>query len=294
MPTKSGKEKSVADMKEIRAAQSAYEKRKKWVKEFEPTNYTKIVLFRSVPSKKDKEGAWFKMAGHSLEIYVGKLAPRLNLKPRVTTDTDYHNKFREGIVSVRDIDGFEKRMENLKIYRDRKKSTDGIMIFNLGYEVSEEDLRVLRKADETRKKRLNDVVYTKLIAPEVNTGLLEVMRTLKFKYEKMPVTDREFLGKAMLEHARRATLYYMMAAKGAVSVESGLKTIVREVDTLQCYNSLAGEFGVMELSTCTRLLDELIKVRRIANSRATGDNGFAEEMAGTEMREKLGLNKKMR
>ncbi len=280
--------------KDVRAEQRAYEKRKEWVRKYEHENYSTIVLFKSIASKKANSGNWWKMGGHSLEIYLGKLAPRLKLHPRVVTDTDFHNKFREGIISVRDIDNFEKKMESLKIYRNLKLSTPGIKIFSLGYKISEEDLQIMRKADEERKKRLNEVVYVQMIAPEINTGLLEYLRTLKHKYDKMPVTDRDFLGEVMLKHARAAMIAYMMTAKGAMNMGKGLQTIVREVDMLMCYNSLAGEYGVIDLGACTRMLDELVKVRRIANARLTGGSGLEEQMAGIEMREKMGLNKKMK
>ena len=286
-------EENAAAKKNYREEQRLYEQRKGWAIKYEKTNYTTVMLFRSV-KKKEGDGKWWKMGGHSMEIYTGKLAPRLKIKPRVTADTDFHDKFREGIVSIRAIENFEKKMESLGIHRNTKRSTDGVMIFDLGYTVKEEDLKKIRKADEERLKQLHALVDVKVIAPEINVGLSTVMRTLKHKYDKMSVTDREFLGDKLIAHVRRAMIIYMSMTMGEVNEAKGLHEIITEVNILICYIALAGEYRIIDLGACTRMDAELVKARRIANAKLTGGDGFEEEMAGAEMREKMGLNKKMK
>lgn len=270
-----------------KADQRAYEKRKKWAREFEENNRSAIMIFRSI----GEDNKWYKMGGNSALIYYHSLAKRLKISPRIITDTDFHNKFKDGVISIRSLENFEKKLLSLKIRRNTRYKGDDVVVFPLGYEVGEEEIKAFRKADEAKLKRINAVVMLEVVAPEINVGLLNVTTTLRNKVNKMPVTDREIIGYKAVQRANEALIFYRLMAKGAMDMAKGFTQILHDTDILMCQVSIMAEYKIIDLDADLRLMEQLVNVQKVIRSRLEG-TGLEEQMAGAELRRKFGMEKK--
>ena len=238
-------------------SKSELEKIKKKVFQMEKTNNNKLVVFVS-------KNGWYKIGGRSALIYYYRLAKKMNLSPRLVADTDFFSKFKEGIVSIRRIETLEKNLKKLKIYRNSALTVPyKIYVFDLGYEIDEHDFYLMEHDEEIRRKKFNQMVMPKVAFPEIHSEVWKVTKNLYNECRKLPVVEREFLGKAIFEQITRTHKCFILMSNGHREAKKALLEIMSAMESLKCFLKMGLEYEVWNTKTVARVTENLVKTERL-------------------------------
>lgn len=259
--------------------QKRFEEAKKRAFEMEKGNNDKLIVFIA-------KGGWYKMGGRSALIYYHTLAKRLGLKPQLNPDTDFFSKFKEGIVSIRDIDTLRKNLWKLKISKNTKLSTENgeLVVFDLGYKISEEDFEIMMKSEETRKKKINKMILPKVVMPQAHAESLALSKALYSHCRKMNKVDRELFSTEIFGHIRRIYTAIHYVSKGVGNEQKILREAGAEVVKLKCMINMMGELSVWSLDACLRMMESATKIETLIWSR------MAKMEKGKDENEQSGKN----
>lgn len=242
-----------------RLKKKEYLARKKAVLENEEEN------FRSLYVVEDQNG-WYKMFGHSALIYANEIAARLKIKPALKPDTDYDFPSKDGVVSVKDLDGMKENLRGIKIHA--RYEEHGITIFELGYKITQEEINEYRGKEELEWKKINQIVCPKVVMPEFKVELKELARMVHENVRKMDETERTALGTEM-DKMMQATLGdFVLVANGWYG-KDGEKKYFKEVEEtlnfLQSRMLPLTELRVLDRDKNYRLAVQLERVRNRFN-----------------------------
>lgn len=253
------------------AAQKGNEQKKRFEKEkarayeLEKENYTQIILFAST-------GGWWKMGGNSALYYTYYLAKQLKKEARLQPDSDYYSKFWTGIVSIRDIEGLEKKFEKeLKIKLNKNMSNTHLKVFDLGYKVAEDTIENMRHMRENQMRSLNSMVIPEVQLPGLQSALYEGLQITYYTNKNIPVEAREMLGAQMTERARTTVVNYTLVANGVINKEEGLKKIWLSVNMLMSDAKTMAELDIWPIERCLRVTSEWAKAKKIIQKELKKD-----------------------
>lgn len=271
MPTKDGK----MTPAEGRARARKYEKDKAKVKAFEAKNGGYLVAFKSTG-----KGNWYKMAGFSAKAWVDVLAPRLEISAKFNPDTDFHSKFLDGIVSLRNIGVFAENMTKLgaKEVKPAKlcDDTDDVRVWDVRKLVNREDVTRMRRAKKEEKELLNKIVIPKTVLPELHTRATDVMKIIHSMLTEMTPRDAELIGMEVGRGGMRLYgLSFRMANEGLAKAE-GLKKMQEEIEFLLRSLYLCTELKVCSIKRALRASSILTEMStHIAKMQKAAEHGAA-------------------
>ena len=149
----------------------------------EKMNNSRIIVFPSVASKGDKD-EWFKIAGNSVYFYKYYVAPRLKRRkpPTVHPDTDMRCRSRNGVIFLHWKENILKTMEGLGY---EMKEESGVMIFELDYKFSFDEIKALKKREKEDLEALNDLFRPKKVFPDLYGIILELSKTIPVKAKRL-------------------------------------------------------------------------------------------------------------
>lgn len=239
---------------EKRAEQKRFEAVKAKAYEFEKRNRSKIVVFRS------RKG-WWKMGGNSALIYVYRLAPRMDIKPKLRVDTDFFSKFHDGVVSIKDVDALERNLKTLNVHLEKRSPE--MVIFSLGYKIEDSQMELIRKTEENRREQVNRIVAPKIAIPIVNVKLHDVVRLTYIKMKKSPVTDRDYITMEVAKLAKIALGDFVMMCNGVIPEKEALQRIIRSLETILVRIDVIMAMNIWESSTCLEIATDIQEIRKI-------------------------------
>lgn len=246
--------------REGRKRSERHEALKAEVFEMEKENHNKLIAFIS-------RNNWYKLGGHSALIYYHRLAKRMDLNPRLNPDTDFFSRFKEGIVSIRNIETLEKNLKQIKIYRNSKLTKPGeLYVFDLGYSISDEDLDLMYKDEEIRRKKLNQMVIPKVALPEVYVKMWTVTKMCYEQYRQMNAVDRQMLGEPINEQILRMQKCFILMANGNRGEVLALKEILVAEEEIKCMVKMTMELKVWSIEGTLRITQELVELERLVRS----------------------------
>lgn len=241
----------------------AYQARKEKVAEFEKGNEKYLVLFATTDPR------WWKMGWNSVLYYNYIVSKRIKTQPNVKSDQDFGLKSNTGIISFRS-DGLGKlgeKMEAVGIKFLKSKSTEKVKVYALPAKVPQEDLKRLRKADDLKKKRLNEVREVKLAMPEIDAKMSELVLTVKRVVRKMGESDREAMGYDLVKIGRKVMVVYRLTAWGDLKIEEGLNDMKSKVKMMMAAIDAATRLEYIELDRSLLIMGRAREVLTLIDAR---------------------------
>lgn len=265
------KKKKLANDK--KAAEGRTEKKKYWARkekvyEFEKTNQTRVVVFRSTDQ-------WWKIGGHSALFYYHQLMPRFKNKrtAKLRADTDYYNKFKDGVVLVGDIDSMKRDMMGLGL-KIKHEDTD-VVSFLLDKEVSEETLQSLKDIEAERMAKINQIAMPHDTHPMLYKRMVELQSEIYPMTRKMQPYDRQLFGKELMMEMRGMLGCYVRMTHEKTMAAEMLRKIADRAGTMTFLMQELAELGLVESKRALRLAGDMLSIKQMAVASAQ-----KEEAAG--------------
>lgn len=228
----------------------AYLELKRRALEYEKDNYTQLVAIKT------HEGNWWKLVGHSAIMYKYMVAPRLRLKPKLMPDTDYNVKSEEGVISISDIDRFEEKLKQGKIFR--VKTTELTRIFDLGERVSEEDYVLMVNEDEMKLEMANKLIRPEERMSELNAKVKKMLEIIHPNVRKMEGVTRDVFGVEMEQKIVKLQLMVLRSARGTMEVEECLTEAFDIAEDLYGYVEVILNLRLMEPKIIYRMAEAIV------------------------------------
>ena len=223
----------------------------------ERLNYDKVIAFIA------KDG-WYKLGGHSALFYYHRLAKQLDLKPRLNPDSDFFSTFKEGIVSIRKIETLEANLKKLKIYRNDDLSVPPeLYVFDLGYKISEEDVKLMENDAKIKKEKLNQMILPKVAMPELHAAMWRVTNVASRKIIQMNKNTLAMYGRPIMKDITDMQEAFLLMAMGHQDQEQMLKIMLRREIGIKCKLKMAVEVEVWPMENALILGGELVEVERM-------------------------------
>lgn len=140
---------------------------KQKVMDFELTNEQYLLIYAST----DK---FYKIAGHSAIFFAQNIAPQIGRRCHIRPDTDHYFPSKEGVISVRDLDGLELQLKNVNINLVKSKTTAELRFYKLPQRHTAADLAKLKDAQATEEAALAGLPRPKDPLPELYIHILEL------------------------------------------------------------------------------------------------------------------------
>lgn len=192
--TKAGK----SELKRLKSERNkAYNENKKFLTEFEKTNFNYLVLLKST-------NGFYKLVGHSALFYALNIAPRLNLAANLTTDGDYTHKSAEGIVSVREPEKLAEALKTINIKQLRPRhNPDDFILFKLPWAFTRAQLADMQDQQNQSLRHFNQLVMIDNAIPVLFLQLEELLKIVYENTRTLPSQfDRDIFGKPIVPRPR--------------------------------------------------------------------------------------------
>jgi len=204
------------------AQKKEYLRIKKWVKEKEKDNRSKLYAF---PSVGDDKG-WYKMMDFSALYYAYRLADRMGRNARVMSDTDKGAKALQ-IVSLRNMEKFVEQFEVLEEGGTVEKTLDEVYIFTLKKPLSDEDLLALRRTEETRRAQMHNILWPKAADPAIYNEILMLMRQTVPRVRKLERMYYSTVGEKIISAVvELLSAYHAFTDKLYTKEEAGKRSLI--------------------------------------------------------------------
>lgn len=232
-----------------------YGNNKKFIIEFEKTNYKYLALMRST-------GGFYKLFDHSALFYALNIAPRLNLNAALRADGDFAHKSAVGFVSVRDPAKIAKALKTIDIIQlPTRDQTGNYLLFLLPWEFTEQQVAKMLDDHNYKLQKLNHVV---LVDNAIPVLFLQLNELLKILYENVrgmggPV-EREALGYDMVKTAAAMAHLYLDLANGRVSKHYCLTGLKHQLNFIKYRTKILADLKIWNARTCARVAEVIIKV----------------------------------
>lgn len=223
---------------------------KRRAKALEENNDSTLILFCST------RGYW-KMGGVSaLEFFYNIATKAQYYNSMLLPDRDFYSKFREGVISIRDIKSFDARMNKLGIEFDHEEA--GVRIYNLGYKISKKDIDEMRNERQTLLKRANQNVVPKVIDASLYAKLKSLIAMVYAKYAKMSQPEREFLGTTTVTLARKAFHDYIAFCNSEEPKPKLLEELIKVMKAMMADSAIYMETKIWDARHCVSQYQDLM------------------------------------
>ncbi|MBR2795977.1 hypothetical protein IKE13_02915 [Candidatus Saccharibacteria bacterium] len=253
---------------EKRDSFAKYQDNKKKVIELERKNLQYLILFPASDVDVNKKYRFYNMGGNSAIIYVHEIAPRLKRKAKMRRDMDpcsEKEKFHSGICSIANLEGLEAALLTIDVKRMSVKGE--IVIFKLNREYSKDEIKNMLKLEQQRLDSLNELIYSKVLYPDVHKKIIDLKRSIPAKVKNMEKTYREVVGMEMIKSLMTLVKTYSQVAHGNDSPENGGNVMLAACDNLLAEVSMMNELRVWEVDACIRIASTIVELKRAIKGR---------------------------
>ncbi len=184
---------------------------------FEKTNKRFLFVFYSGEN-------WYKMGGRSALYYNYIIAPRIGLKTRLLPDRDFYCKFSDGTVSIRDFLTLKHKLLKfgLKVHKEEEFWT----IFDLGRNIVQEELSIIRDAENEKHEHLNRIVLTKKLYPGLAALARQILCDLRNKANNCQTHDRDIIVSHLVRQALDNSIDLTLISNGYNEPKPTLQVIL--------------------------------------------------------------------
>lgn len=235
-----------------------YATNKKYIMEFEKTNYQYLALMRSTNN-------FYKLFSHSALFYTCSLAPKLNISARLQEDRDYTAKSPEGFVSIRHSEKHTELFATLGIKPVATKNQTGdFIIYKLPWTFTEKQLKEFNEQNLTNLQKFNQIV---IVDNSIPVLFVEIEELLKAVYENVrgmnnPVEKQTF-GHQIITATSTMACLYLDLSNGNIDKLNSLKQMKQNLMTVKYHTKLLTDLKIWQPKTCARIGEIIIKVQDI-------------------------------
>ncbi len=248
-----------SELKRLKSERNkAYSDNKKFLTEFEKTNFNYLVLLKSTND-------FHKLIGHSALFYALNIAPKLNLTANLTTDGDYAYKSAEGIVSVREPEKLAEILKTLGIKRLRPRhNPDDFILFKLPWTFTEAQLADMQDQQNQSLRHFNQLVMVDNIIPVLFLQLEELLKIIYENSRTLPSQfDRDAFGKALTDTANKMTCTYFDLTNGRINRDECFKSLKSDLTFVKYQVKLLTDLKLWQPKTSSRAADVITKIKDI-------------------------------
>ena len=254
-----------------------FRKIKAEVYEREKANRSQIIVF---PSGK----GWYKIGGASMLLYYYEIAQKvLRRMPRIQPDLDYGElKFRLGVISIRDPEAVQERIEKAGALKLAKREASGIFVYTLKQQCDTERLKdYIEELKFAQDRAMAVLEIAPISEAEDYRRIKHVFKRACEVVRKMREYDRVCMGYRIVAHTRKILQVYMLMAEGMVAeleawreIYKYAKLLLNElgltVDLMMWQNEIAVAIGT-DVAAIKRLAE-----RKLDKARASKQFRLAE------------------
>lgn len=199
-------------------ARAEYLERKKKLFEIEKNNFERIVFMKST------RGYWG-IFGHSAIMFANKFGPDAKIRAIVRKDSDFDVKFKEGVITLRNVEFYRKKMEESP-FMTLEKADDEFVVFKLKKKISEKEYEILKHSKEIRREQLESMIVNSIPLPKLHMRLTEVLQTTyRFYTKRTDELGRRFVVDKFADEVRAAHKLLIMSCRKEISLREGLLKI---------------------------------------------------------------------
>ena len=220
MPKKSAKE-TAQDRK-------SYNLRKAKLFELEKDNYGHLYLMRA------RKPEFWQICGHSAVIFMNVIAPMIGVRSILRKDTDYDHTFKEGVVTLGNLEFHEKKLKSCEEL-ELEKETENFISFRLKHKVSEEEYELILHDKEVKKKSLENEIAKTHALPSLQLKMEQILAICYRFYRKYTdAIDRELLVGMVFDQVRLAHKILFMVCRAEEDKKVGLLKIKGILERVPC------------------------------------------------------------
>lgn len=236
---------------------------KKWAREIEKTNQDKLVIFPSYSRNSDKL-EWYKMADFSAMYYTYRMANRMGRTARIMKDTDKYAKMK-AVVSIKNVELIVKQAMQLGDFSRYEKTLDEAYILYLRKPLTDEEVGVLRRTNETRHEMMHNTLRPKRADAAIYQAILMIDRQVLPRISKMEKGYYVSIGDTMAKQIHQITQTYFKFADGLIDAETARKTLLGLIDGLLAGAALLGELEVWSYDVSTVIGENITNLKRLVS-----------------------------
>lgn len=235
-----------------------YNDNKKFITEFEKTNYQYLAFMRSTHN-------FYKLFGHSALFYTYNIAPKLNLTANLRPDGDFAYKSAMGYVSLRSPEKIAEAMLTLGIKQlTTKDRTGNFLLFKLPWTFTEEQLNEMTEAQYYKNQKFNHVVMVDNIIPVLFIQLEELLKAIYENVRGMggPI-EREAFGYELVKVTTQMVHRYLDLTNGITNKQACLMALKKDLTFIKYQTKIISDLKIWTPKTSARIADVIIKVQDI-------------------------------
>lgn len=201
-----------------RKEREEYYVRKEKLVELEKKNYNQIIFLKGT-------GGFWVVGGHSAVILANKIGKELKIRVPLKRDTDFDFRFKEGKVSVKNLDYYKRMLVGSKVATIVSEDGD-MLVFELTRKIGNEEYELLANMKELRRQQLEKEILKSVPMPKSHMHLTEALRVAFKIYSKY--TDKnakEVFGAKLMDEMRTAHKIFLLVCMSEVPLKVGLEKI---------------------------------------------------------------------
>ena len=235
-----------------------YNDNKKFITEFEKTNYQYLALMKSTNN-------FYKFFDHSALFYAHHIAPKLNLTAHLRPDGDFAHKSAIGFVSIREPAKITEALKTLNIKPLKTRDQTGnFLLFKLPWTFTEDQLTEMIEANHFKMQNFNHIVMVDNIIPVLFLQLEELLKAIYENVRGMggPV-ERETFGYELIKSTAKMNHLYLDLTNGQTSKATCLKNLKIELSFVKYQTKLIADLKIWSPKTSARIAEIIIKIQDI-------------------------------
>lgn len=239
---------------EKRKEREEYYTRKEKLVEMERENYDKIMFMRGT-------GGFWIAAGHSAVILTNKVAPDLKIRVPLRKDTDYDFRFKEGVISVKNLDFYRAALKD-SLYTKLESNGKDLVTFALKKKVGKEEYELLANMKELRRQQLEKETLKAVTMPKTHARLTELMRmTYKIYNRHTDKLARTVFVNKLVDELRVAQKVFILLCMEEVPLEQGVEEVRKNLVRAQASATQILELDVWSVEDVTVVMSAIIETR---------------------------------
>ena len=199
------------------ASKAIYRDIKRRLLEWEQNNYSKLAIIT------DTNGM-HKMFDHSAIIFSCQVAKKLGITDvALIDDSDFNVATDKPVCLLGQYNNIRRAL--LSAGMKEGVCENGVMVFDLGYTLSENDLIEMKKEQDTLIDRANKLVLPCNVHPRLRTELLRLTELVSEMVRKINPVYREVIGVRLAKTLVLANAEFISMANGNINASTYLKKL---------------------------------------------------------------------
>ena len=237
-----------------RKEREEYYLRKAKLQELEKGNYGKIIFMKGT-------GKFWVVCGHSAVILANKIGQELKMRIPLKSDTDFNFRFKEGKVSVANLDYYKTQLAKVK---DLKLETENgeFCVFKFKKNLPETEYEILAQTKELKKKQLEELTLKSITMPKTHMVLTDLVRVAFKIYEKYTEKDaKEIFGKRLMDELRSAHKVFLLICVEEMPIDDGVDKVCKYLLRAQMSVTQMAGLSLWNIEDATSVSKAIVETR---------------------------------